>query len=96
MESKNIELKPVVSEKSYKLANSLNKYVFLVDGQANKIEIKKAVEKKYKVTVENVNTTVRPGKKYGNWKVGFFRQSDVKKAVVQLKKGNKIDEFLNI
>jgi large subunit ribosomal protein L23 len=48
MENKEIMLKPVVSEKSYALANEGNKYVFFVDRDVNKIEIKKAVEKNTK------------------------------------------------
>lgn len=97
MENKEIMLKPVVSEKSYALANEGNKYVFFVDRNVNKIEIKKAVEKKYKVKVLNVNITVKPGKKINEWKTNrTFRKSDLKKAVVTLKKGDKIDEFLTV
>ena len=58
MESKEIVLKPVVSEKSYSLANESNKYVFFVDSGVNKIEIKNAVEKKYKVKVLSVNIVI--------------------------------------
>lgn len=96
MESKNIELKPVISEKSYALANASNKYIFFVDTGINKIEIKNAVEKKYKVTVLDVNTVVKPGKRFRDWKTNkSFRKSDKRKAIVTLKKGDKIDEFLN-
>ena len=97
MESKEIVLKPVVSEKSYSLANEGNKYVFFVDSGVNKIEIKSAVEKKYKVKVLDVNITVRIGKSFRDYKTNkSFRKEDKKKAVVTLKKGDKIDEFLNI
>jgi ribosomal protein L23 len=97
MANKIWELKPVITEKSYALANSLNKYVFLAPKGANKIVIAKEVEKKYKVKVEGVNTTIRPGKITRDMKTRrMFRKEDVKKAVVQLKKGDKIDEFLNI
>jgi len=97
MESKEIVLKPVVSEKSYSLANESNKYVFFVDSGVNKIEIKNAVEKKYKVKVLDVNITVRIGKSFRDYKTNkSFRKEDKKKAVVTLKKGDKIDEFLNI
>ncbi len=97
MESKEIILKPVVSEKSYSLANESNKYVFFVDSDINKIEIKSAVEKKYKVKVLDVNITVRLGKRFRDYKTNkSFRKEDKKKAVVTLKKGDKIDEFLNI
>lgn len=97
MESKEIVLKPVISEKSYSLANESNKYVFFVDSGINKIEIKNAVEKKYKVKVLGVNITVKPGKMVRDFKSNkSTRRSDKRKAVVTLKKGDKIDEFLNI
>ena len=91
------EIQPVITEKSYALANAQNKYTFLVPMGVSKIEIGKEVEKKYKVKVEEVNTTVRPGKLIRDWKPRQSkRKEDMKKAVVQLKKGDKIDEFLNI
>lgn len=97
MESKEIVLKPVVSEKSYSLANESNKYVFFVDSGVNKIEIKNAVEKKYKVKVLSVNIVIKPGKMVRDWKSNkSTRKSDKRKAIVTLKKGDKIDEFLNI
>jgi large subunit ribosomal protein L23 len=96
MESK-IILKPMISEKSYALANAQNKYTFMVKDDATKIEVWHAIEKLYKVTVESVNTTVRVGKiKRDFVKFKKFRQHDAKKAIVQLKKGDKIEEFLNI
>jgi len=95
MENKNIELQPVISEKSYSIANAQNKYTFIVDRGVNKIEIEKAVETKYKVKVEKVNSTVRPGKGFKNWKTNkSYRKSDKVKYTVTLKKGDKIDEFL--
>lgn len=97
MENKTIELKPMISEKSYMSANSENKYTFVIENGVNKIEVKKAVEDKYKVTVTNVNMVTRPGKMSRDWKTNkSTRKSDVKKAIVTLKKGDKIDEFLNI
>lgn len=97
MENKEIVLKPVISEKSYSLANESNKYVFFVSSKVNKIEIKSAVEKKYKVKVTGVNITVKPGKMTKDWKSNkATRKSDKRKAIVSLKKGDKIDEFLNI
>lgn len=97
MANKNLEIQPVITEKSYALANALNKYTFLVTRGVNKIEIKKAVEKKYKVKVTGINMTVRPGKLTRDWKTrNSVRKEDMRKAVVQLKKGDKIDEFLNI
>lgn len=97
MENKEILLQPVVSEKSYNLANAENKYTFLITRGSNKIEIGKAVEKKYKVHVEKVNSVVRPGKSHKNYRTNvLYRKSDLVKFVVTLKKGDKIDEFLNI
>lgn len=93
----NILIQPVISEKSYVLANSQNKYVFLVDPKSEKIEIAKEVEKKYKVKVLKVNVITRPGKVGRIWKLNKkYRNEDTKKAVVTLKKGDKIEEFLNI
>ncbi len=97
MENNEIKLQPVVSEKSYNLANASNKYTFLITRGFNKIEIGKAVEKKYKVHVEKVNSVVRPGQSYRNPRINqTYRKSDMVKFVVTLKKGDKIDEFLNI
>lgn len=93
----NILLQPVISEKSYVMANSQNKYVFLVRNDASKIEIGKEVEKQYKVKVEAVNVVTMPGKMKRDWKSNRkFRREDEKKAIVTLKKGDKIEEFLNI
>jgi large subunit ribosomal protein L23 len=69
----------------------------LVEGSANKIEIAKKVEEDYKVKVEKVNTIVRPGKLRREYKTNkMYREEDKTKAMVTLKKGDKIDEFLNI
>lgn len=93
----NILIQPVVSEKSYVMSNSLNKYVFLVAKDASKIEIEQAVEKEYKVKVTDVNIVTRPGKIKRDYKTNRkFRREDEKKAIVTLKKGDKIEEFLNI
>jgi large subunit ribosomal protein L23 len=97
MANREFELKPIMTEKSYALANAQNKYTFLVEGKANKIEIAQKVEEDYKVKVEKVNTVVRPGKLRRDYKTNQeYREEDKKKAVVTLKKGDKIDEFLNI
>lgn len=93
----NIILQPMISEKSYLMANALNKYVFLVDNSAEKIEIAKEIEKAYKVKVLDVNVVTRPGKLKREWRSNRkFRRSDEKKAIVTLKKGDKIEEFFNI
>ena len=97
MKNNNIEIKPVITEKSYALANAQNKYTFLVSRGIEKIEIGRKIEKKYNVHVESVNMTVRPGKLVKDWKTRQVRRNmDMMKAIVQLKKGDKIDEFLNI
>jgi len=97
MANKVLLLQPVVSEKSYNLANAENKYTFFINLSTSKIEVKKAVEKKYKVKVISVRTIIRPGKMKKDWKTYTkTRASDKKKAVVTLKSGDKIDEFLNI
>jgi len=68
----------------------LNKYFFLVSREANKIEIKKAVQEIYKVKVEKVNTAMMRGKKR---RVRYIegKTPDWKKAIVTLKAGDKID-----
>lgn len=67
-----------------------SKYLFLVSNSANKIQIKRAVEEVYKVKVQNVNTFISVGKlKRVRHQLG--RTPDVKKAVVTLKEGQKID-----
>lgn len=69
---------------------SFNKYLFCVDSDANKIEIKKAIEEIFKVKVESVNTLfVRGKKKRIRYKEGMT--PDWKKAIVTLKEGHKIE-----
>jgi large subunit ribosomal protein L23 len=77
------------TEKSAKMAPQ-NKYLFWVDTSSNKIEIKNAVESIYKVTVRKVNTEMARGK---NKRVRYAagKTPDWKKAIVQLKSGDKID-----
>ncbi|MEW6662814.1 MAG: 50S ribosomal protein L23 [Bacillota bacterium] len=84
-----IIVRPVVSEKSIGQMQDTNKYTFIVDNKANKVEIKKAVEELFKVTVLNVNTLKVPGKKR---RQGRFQglTPERKKAVVTLKDGDKI------
>lgn len=87
--------KPIVSEKVSAL-NEAGKYGFVVDRSANKVEIKKAVEKTYGVTVESVNTMVYPGKsktKYTKSKIISGRTSAYKKAIVQVADGDIIDFY---
>jgi large subunit ribosomal protein L23 len=84
-------LAPVVSEKSYGLLDE-NKYTFIVAPDANKTEIKIAVEKVFGVKVLSVNTLNRQGKRKRT-KVGFGRRSDTKRAIVSVAAGDRIDIF---
>ena len=88
---RDILLAPVVSEKSYALLDA-NKYTFLVHPDANKTEIKIAVEKVFGVRVERVNTLSRQGKRKRT-KRGFGKRKDTKRAVVSLAAGDRIEIF---
>jgi large subunit ribosomal protein L23 len=95
MPNKEIKIQPVISEKTYDMANALNKYTFLVPRGVNKIEVEKLVEDKYKVKVVKVNSIVKPGKLKRDWTSNKKRRmSDMIKMIVTLKQGDKIDEFL--
>jgi large subunit ribosomal protein L23 len=87
-----IIIKPVITERS-NLELSANRYTFNVNRDANKIEIRKAVEEIYKVKVLNVNTVNCKGKTRRYGKVAG-KMSDWKKAIVTLKAGEKIDAFV--
>ena len=88
---RDVLLAPVVSEKSYGLIDE-NKYTFLVAPQANKTEIKIAVEKVFKVKVTGVNTINRPGKKRRT-RYGIGKRPDTKRAIVTVADGERIDLF---
>ena len=91
--------KPVITEKMTAVSEKLNKYAFIVDKNANKIQIKKAIENLYDVKVEAVNTMNYDGKKKSRYtKAGVIsgRRPAFKKAVVTLKEGDTIDFFSNI
>ncbi len=95
----NILLKPIVTEKMTKQGDKFNRYGFVVARNANKLQIKKAVEDLYGVTVDTVNTMRYGGKiKTRNTKSGLLvgRAAATKKAVVTLAEGNKIDFYSNI
>jgi large subunit ribosomal protein L23 len=94
-----IIIKPIITEKMSLLSEKLNRYALKVDKDANKIEIKKAVEAMYNVTVTDVNTLiVAPKKRIRYTKSGFNKgaTSAYKKAIVTLKEGDTIDFFSNI
>ena len=82
---------PLISEKSYGLLDE-NKYTFLVDPDANKSEIKIAVEKVFGVKVTDVNTMNRKGKRKRT-RGGFGKRKDTKRAIVTLVAGDRIDIF---
>ena len=86
---RDVLLAPVISEKSYGLLDE-NKYTFLVAPDANKTEIKIAVEKIFNVKVTGVNTVVTKGKSK-RWKGKPYQRSDFKKAIVTLAEGQTID-----
>ena len=88
---RDILLAPVISEKSYGLLDA-NKYTFLVHPDANKTEIKIAVEKVFNVKVTSVNTLNRPGKARRT-RTGIGRRKDTKRAIVSLAEGQRIDIF---
>ncbi|MEQ9405203.1 MAG: 50S ribosomal protein L23 [Cyclobacteriaceae bacterium] len=93
-----ILIKPLVTEKVSAM-NENGKYGFVVDKSANKVQIKKEVEKTYGVTVESVNTMVHPGrskKRYTKSKVVEGRTPAYKKAVVQVAEGDIIDFYSGI
>ena len=94
-----ILLKPIVTEKMTSQGDKFNRYGFIVAKNANKLQIKKAVEELYNVTVDSVNTMRYGGKvKSRNTKSGLLigRTDSRKKAVITLAEGNKIDFYSNI
>jgi large subunit ribosomal protein L23 len=88
---RDVLIAPVVSEKSYGLLDA-NKYTFLVLPDANKTEIKIAVEKVFKVKVTAVNTVNRPGKRRRT-RTGWGQRNDTKRAIVSVAEGQRIDIF---
>lgn len=96
---KNILVKPLVTEKTTKLMERLHQYAFVVNLDANKIEIKDAVEEMYGVTVERVNTSIRPRKQRTRFtKSGVIsgKTKLIKKAIVTLAEGESIDFYENV
>ena len=90
--NRNIIIRPLVTEKISDLQETERKVAFIVNPDANKIEIKRAVEKRFNVKVEKVGTANFMGKVK---KMGRYdgRRPDFKKAVVTLKEGFKIEFF---
>ena len=88
---RDILISPVISEKSYALLDE-NKYTFIVSPDANKTEIKIAVEKVFGVKVVSVNTMNRQGKNKKT-RFGDGKRKDTKRAIVQVAAGDRIDIF---
>ena len=91
--------KPVITEKMTAISEKLNRYAFIVDKRANKIQIKESIEELYGVKVADVNTMIIKGKPKSRYtKSGVIKgyTSDYKKAVVTLAEGEKIDFYSNI
>ena len=94
-----IIIKPIVTEKMAQISEKFNRVGFQVAHSANKIEIKKAVEEMYNVTVISVNTSNYHGKKKSRYtKAGVINgmTATYKKAIVTLKEGDTIDFYSNI
>jgi large subunit ribosomal protein L23 len=89
--ARDVLLRPVISEKSYRLVDD-GKYTFLVAPDANKTQIRQAVEEIFHVRVTGVNTVNRPGKRRRT-RFGWGRRADTKRAIVSLAAGDRIDVF---
>jgi large subunit ribosomal protein L23 len=90
---RDIIIKPVVSEKSYAALDG-NVYTFVVAGDANKIEIRQAIEAIFEVKVTNVNTVNRKGKRKRNRRTGGYgTRPNSKRAIVTLSEGDAIEIF---
>ena len=99
MKLTDVIIKPILSEKINKQTEKANRYAFVVDRKANKLEIKKAVEQFYGVQVKDVNTAVIPGKAKSRYtKAGFLngRKPAKKKAYITVAEGEQIDLYSTI
>jgi large subunit ribosomal protein L23 len=99
MKLSEVLIKPILTEKANSQQDKLRRYAFRVNRKANKLEIKKAVESFYGITVVDVNTTVVPGKtKIRSTKAGMVqgRKPSYKKALVTVAEGDTIDLYANI
>jgi large subunit ribosomal protein L23 len=89
--ARDVLLRPVISEKSYRLVDD-GKYTFIVAPGANKTQIRQAVEEIFHVKVTGVNTANRPGKRRRT-RYGWGTRVDTKRAIVSLAAGERIDVF---
>jgi large subunit ribosomal protein L23 len=99
MQLAEVLIKPILTEKANAQQEKLKRYAFKVNRRANKLEIKKAVEDFYGVSVVDVNTLVAPGKNKTRFtKAGFIKgvRPAYKKALVTLAEGDTIDLYANI
>ncbi len=95
----NILIKPIITEKATNDAELNNRYGFVVNPKANKVEIKKAVESIYGVSVTKVRTmNIRPDRRVRYTKSGIQtgKTNAYKKAIVQVAEGDTIDFYSNI
>lgn len=95
----NIIKKPIITEKLTAQGEKMNRYGFIVDKSANKLQIKKAVEDLYNVTVVKVNTRIYGGKlksRFTKSGIQIGKTASAKHAVVTLKEGDTVDFFSNI
>ena len=95
----NILIKPVITEKATNDSELNNRFTFVVNSRANKVEIKKAVESAYGVSVEKVRTiNVRPDRNTRYTRTGVIsgKTAGYKKAIVQLSEGDTIDFYTNM
>jgi large subunit ribosomal protein L23 len=88
---RDVLLRPVISEKSYRLADD-GKYTFVVAPEANRTQIRQAVEAIFIVRVTGVNTLNRPGKRRRT-RYGWGQRPATKRAIVSLAEGERIDVF---
>jgi large subunit ribosomal protein L23 len=88
---RDILVRPIVSEKSYGLLDE-GKYTFVVAPDANKTQIRQAVEEVFRVKVTGVNTLNRQGKRRRT-RFGWGKRADTKRAIVTLAEGDRIDIF---
>jgi len=94
-----IIIKPVITEKMTEMGESLNRFGFVVNRRANKLQIKKAIEDLYGVEVTSVNTMTYRGKTKSRYsKTGIItgKTASYKKAIVTLAEGETIDFYSNI
>jgi large subunit ribosomal protein L23 len=88
---RDILLRPVISEKTYRLADD-GKYTFLVAPDANRTQVRQAVEAVFGVKVTGVNTLNRAGKRRRT-RFGWGQRASTKRAIVSLAEGERIDVF---